>query len=322
VTFSRRTLLGSGAATVATTYLASLKSTPVGRYLDGVSARLVDGLPSPDATNVSTVSISAERDSDLLLLDFNFYGFKLDTSSTPVSIVPTIAAPLIFVNFPPQAIGEGVYPQTKLPPPPSKLDSPPTLSVISGPSELVFSFPATSSIPLKTMTFDDILDWSSWTLLVDEVAVMGATVNGAHPLPTFPSGDVSLIECPYGLYLSPVVNPKVSRSLNSSTSYVTSFAGTVQPATTDRVTECWTATLTYALVTSVFADQPMITRPGTTVSPLEPKVSAVWCRDLSMYADFSGTRVDTWVPWAKLDNPKYFATPMPPDKTPMLPASE
>ena len=57
-------------------------------------------------------------------------------------------------------------------------------------------------------------------------------------------------------------------------------------------------------------------------------MSAVWCRDLELYAAYSGTGVSTWVPWTKtnskgqviavLDNEKYFATP----NTSRIPAEE
>jgi len=314
ITMSRRTLLGSSAAAAAAAYVASLKTTPVGRYLEGVAVRMVDEVPrQPHATKVSSVAFQAERDQDLLLLDFNFYGFKLDTSSKPVALVPTIGAPLIFVQFPPQAIGEAVYPEKTDPPPAGTLDSPPVLSVISGPSFLVFSFPAHSTIPLKTMTFDDILDWSAWTLLVDDVAI----VNHKPPLPSFPSGDVTLVECPYGLYLSPVVNPTVVHSGVITTSYVTSFSGTIQPKTSDGVTECWAASLTFTEVSLLPAHGG--TPPKESTKRLEPQVSAVWCRELQLYTDFSGTGISTWVNWDSGHlNPvnskgqptgKYYATP-------------
>ena len=316
LTLSRRTLLGSSAAAAAAAYVATLSSTPVARYLDGVAVRMVDETPSPHSTGQGNgIIIHCERDSDLLLLDFGFYGFKIEKSSTLVSLVPTTVDNWIIVQFPPQAIGEAVYNEKSYPPPKNTLNSPPTLSVLSGPSQLAFTIRKGVTIPLPTMTVDDLLDWSTWTLLVPPVAVMDNLVAGKPPLPSFPAGNTTTIECPYGLYLSPVVNPGVIRSRTGvvTTSWKTSFAGTIQPAVSaDGVTECWTATLTYDEVRTHGAHV-------VGVEPLEPQVSAVWCRELELYAAYSGSGVSTWVPWTKtnsmghviavLDNEKYFATP-------------
>jgi hypothetical protein len=315
VTMSRRTLLGSSAAAAAAAYVASFSSSPVARYLDGVDVRLVDEAPSPHSTGTGNgIFFHVERDSDLLLLDFGFYGFKLDTSSHPVALVPTTVDNWIIVQFPPQAIGEGVYNEKVYPPPKGTLDSPPVQSVLAGPSQLAFSIRKGLTVPLTTMTVEDLLDWSTWTLLVPPVAIMNELVDGKPPLPSFPKGNTTLIECPYGLYLSPVVNPgEIRPRIPGTTSWKTSFAGTVQPkVSADGVTECWPARLTYS---------EQLTVDGHVVrqTPLEPEVSAVWCRELELYANTSGTGVSTWVPWTKtnskkqvvavLDNEKYFATP-------------
>jgi hypothetical protein len=315
LTMSRRTLLGGSAAAAAAAYVASFSSTPVARYLEGVPVRLVGEAPSPQATGAGNgLVFHVERDSDLLLLDFAFFGFKLDKSSDPVALVPTTADNWVIVQFPPQAIGEGVYNERTYPPPKSSLDSPPVLSVLSGPSQLAFTIPKGVTVPFTTMTVEDLLDWSRWTLLVPPVAEMNKLVNGKPPLPSFPPGNSTLIECPYGLYLSPVVNAGVIQArVTAKTTWKTSFAGTVQPTVSaDGVTECWTARLTYKEVLSIDGKVARATA-------LEPQVSAVWCRDLELYASYSGTGVSTWVPWTKtnskkqvigvLDDDRYFATP-------------
>lgn len=320
LTMSRRTLLASSAAATAAAYVASFSSTPVARYLEGVPVRLVDEVPSPQSTGAgSGIIFHVERDSDLLLLDFAFHGFKLDKLSDPISLVPTTTRNWVIVQFPPQAIGEGVYNERVYPPPKASLDSPPVLSVLSGPSQLAFSIRKGVTVPFSTMTVNDLLDWSEWTLLVPPVAVLNNRVNGKPPLPSFPPSNSTLIECPYGLYLSPVVNPGVIEPrvvephIAATTSWRTSFAGTVQPpVSAEGVSECWTAKLTYEQVLSIKGKVARAT-------PLEPQVSAVWCRDLELYANYSGTGVSNWVPWTKtnskkqvirvLDNDKYFATP-------------
>ncbi len=310
---SRRTLLGGSAAAVAAAYVASFSSRPIGRYLDGVAARLVDAMPAPDAVG-NALLFTVERDSDLVLLDFSFIGFELDTTTDPVALVAQSSDALAMVQFPPQAIGEGVYPY---PPKPAEFDPPPVLSVLAGPSQLVFGFGEGFTIALSTMTVDDLLDWTGWTLLVPPVAEWTNFTSKSPALPTFP--EATVVECPYGLFLSPVVNSTVSEpTLGVSTSYETTFAGTVQPPATDGVTECWTATLNYSEVTTVIGDpvsrrssgvSPRLFTGGST--PLEPLVSAVWSRELELWYG-SGKSGSTWPQWttAELENEIYCATPL------------
>ena len=122
----------------------------------------------PHNPNVPDITISVERGSDLVLLDFAFYSCEVQVGSTP-AIVPTASGAAIVVQFPPQAMAEGVYPwsasSVAL-----EVDPPPILSDLSGPSRLVFSLPLGESIPLPTMTVADLLDWSGWKLLVPAVA--------------------------------------------------------------------------------------------------------------------------------------------------------
>lgn len=312
---SRRTLLGTSAAAVAAAYVARFSTTPVARYLDGVAARLADLGEVVPHQNGAPIAFTVERDADLLLLDVTFYGFNLDTTSDPVALVPLASDSEIVVQFPPQAIGEAAYPYVASG---AEFDPPPVLSVLSGPSQLVFNLPDGATVPLTTMTVDDLLDWSTWTLVVPAVATIAQPVVGTSvppiPIPMSPSG-TTLIECPYGLYLSPVVNETVTESGPVTTSYQTTFTPTVQPAASDAVTECWTATLGYTEVAtvSIAASDPHAARSPAVFSssstPLEPLVSAVWSRDLQLYA--VGTGSFDWVPWSTstLDQPAYYATP-------------
>ena len=88
---------------------------------------------------------SADRDTDLLLADFSFYGFTVDKTSTPTSLVATATQTSnnwigVVVQLPPQAIGEADYdwPHTNSPLP---FDPTPVLSQVSGPSRLALPFP-------------------------------------------------------------------------------------------------------------------------------------------------------------------------------------
>ncbi|MGO9196098.1 MAG: hypothetical protein ACLQK4_03085 [Acidimicrobiales bacterium] len=328
IPISRRTLLGGSAASAIAAYVGSLSHTPVGRYLDGVATRLVTELPAlPRETPQSqgpVYTFALERDSDLLLLDMTFYEFTLDTTSDPVALVANNAENLIYVFFPPQAIGEGAYPYPpKLKGP--EFDAPPILSVLSGYSYLVFTVESGQTIPLPTMTVDDLLDWSAWTLLVQDTANVGS-----RSAPSYPSGTVCMIECPYGLYLTPVVNPSVTRNGLVTTYYETNFVGTVQPTTSDGVTECWSAQLSYSQVTEILgtskaddiegphdisssrsapraasASRPEFSTGGTT--PLTPLVAAMWCRDITIYDDINSTTA--YPTWNQINNKKYDATP-------------
>src|ERR1700739_4475299 len=68
-----------------------------------------DVSPAVIRNPVPDLVISAERGDDLLLLDFLFYGFEL-AAGNPPAITPASADNVLVVQFPPQAIAEGVYP--------------------------------------------------------------------------------------------------------------------------------------------------------------------------------------------------------------------
>lgn len=54
-------------------------------------------------------SLRVEREQDLALLDIDFFGFRIDQKSTPVSLRPTGATGVVRIVLPPQAIGEAVH---------------------------------------------------------------------------------------------------------------------------------------------------------------------------------------------------------------------
>jgi hypothetical protein len=181
-----------------------------------------------------SLTLAVERDTDLLLLDMAFYDFKIASSASP-KYIEAGADNLVLVVFPPQAIGEAAYlNDTTSGPLPS--DPAPVLSILSGPSLLSFSLAPASKIEFKTMTVADVLDWEGWNLNVP----VGAQAGTAHPpeFPAPPKSNESFVECPYGLYLSPVVDAH-----SFATSIQTYFIPRKKPVTTKSVTACWSAQL-------------------------------------------------------------------------------
>lgn len=278
--FGRRTfIIGSAAA------LAALRGA---RFGGGAPAarleRLARILGSTARQEKPDLTIAAERDFDLVLLDFSFYGFEVKTTSDPPAIVPTTQSNWVVVQFPPQSIAEAAFILTKS----SFLyDPPPVLSVMSGPSQLVFSLETSQSIPLPTMTVADLLDWTQWSLQVEDAAYVSSS---KPPAGTSPGEFQTFIECPYGLYLSPVVfeagylGPYVETPAASTgdikitihRSVTTQFVNRIEPLLAGpllRFSECWYTELRSTLKT-VPAFPP--DKPSVAVIPL---VSAVWTAD-------------------------------------------
>jgi hypothetical protein len=218
--------------------------------------------PRPDLV------ISAERGDDLVLLDFLFYGFELAPGNPP-AIIPTSTDNVIVVQFPPQAIAEGVYKwnSNNLP-----VDPPPILSDLSGTSRLCFSLPSGQAIPLPTMTAADLLDWSGWNLLVPAVAqVHGPSLlldrrGPPPPVPTAPGDLETAIEFPYALFLAPTVYASGNPEAGFSTGFTSRATPLVSPA---GVVDLWSASLTGS------PNQISLEAPSSYV----PSVSAVWARD-------------------------------------------
>jgi hypothetical protein len=223
------------------------------------------------------LKFSAERDTDLLLADFTFYGFTVDKSSNPTSLVATATQTPdnwigVVVQLPPQAIGEADYdsPQ-KSPLPP--FDPTPVLSQVSGPSRLAFTFSPDDRIPLPTMTVADLIDWSRWELHVPSAAVTG---TGASP--TEPGTIQTAIECPLALFLAPVVEGQTTLPGALSThgilhsSFTTQFENRTEPfVSSGKVTECW--------ATSLSGKRTIVTQFNTVTSAIVPSVAVVWASD-------------------------------------------
>jgi hypothetical protein len=226
-------------------------------------------LPPPD------LAIAVERDTDLVLLDFAFYGFTVvpasPGASTPPTIKPTTLSNVIVVQFPPQALGEGVYfweaNGVVLP-----VDPPPILSDLSGPSRLCFTLAGGQGIPLPTMTVADLLDWTGWSMTVPAAAQFTGLDHGHPPVP--PGMHETSIEFPYGLFLAPVVDaPSLPPSVT------TAFVSPTQPLVSSQgVVDLWSTTLTSVVV--------------ATGESITPNAAAVWAVDYQA----AGTTVADYTP--------------------------
>ncbi|MGO9560883.1 MAG: hypothetical protein ACLPQS_01260 [Acidimicrobiales bacterium] len=165
---------------------------------------------------------SVVRPSDLVLLDFSFYGFEREVISDVTTLVPTSTSNVIVVQFPPQAIGEAVYTYHGG----SKwyVDPPPVLSALSGPSWLCFTVAEADNVPFPTMTAADLLDWSDWTMLMPaQAGVSDATrAERGHdePRTTAPNPKLTAIEYPYALYLAPTIYTGHTRGDEFVTTFV------------------------------------------------------------------------------------------------------
>jgi hypothetical protein len=267
--FSRRSFLGGAAGLGIAIGALRLRAPALAARLEAEHERLLRNphlaAEVPDLSPDFTLAV--ERDTDLLLLDFAFYGFTVDTHSHPRKLVANPKLNYIVIQFPPQAIGEATYyyPPTNSAIP---LDPAPVLSALSGPSRLSFSLLGTKkvpfpTIPLPTMTAADLLDWSGWTLNVAPGAE--AFEDPAAVSATAPTALQTWVECPYALILSPVVDARP----NKVAAFETTFTNRPVPLTAGNVTDCWGARLTGS-------------ESGTAVKPNPnylPSVAAVWSTD-------------------------------------------
>jgi hypothetical protein len=256
-----------------------------------------------------------EREADLVLLDITFYGFYLNSGGGQVtSLVPAGSGNVVVVQFPPQAIGEAAY--AYIEEPEWNVDPPPVMSAVSGPSRLCFTLNTGQQVDFPTMTAADLLDWSSWTLLVPKVAqvdeaelerldagssVRSSSVKPATAAPPKPSEHVTAIEYPYALFLAPAVYTG-----GPFFGFTTTFSGRTEPLFGEKgsgygyggVSDCWTAELqvssydhlSYYEKLSFFEELDAkekrdfeLEARGIEYSPppppRKPEVAAIWTRD-------------------------------------------
>ena len=180
---SRRRFLTGGAAVSLVAVLGNLAGGS--GHLFSALASQEPGRCCPFRRPVQRFSV--ERPDYLLQLDITFTGFRATVIDNELRDLTPGPGSFITVQFPPQAIAEAAYSYDWDPWP---VDPPPVLSVMSGPSRLVFVTPA-PVVFSHPMTVADLLDWSQWTLLVPDLRA------GA------PLADRTCIEYPYALYLSP-----------------------------------------------------------------------------------------------------------------------
>ncbi len=276
--FTRRAFLG-GVATAAVV-AATVRFDPqlvrsVESSMDlGPNLRDSPKSVTPITPASPVLPITVERDTDLLLADFTFYGFTVDKTSKPPSLRATAKAAAntwigVTVRLPPQAIAEGDYPYPPNTPPYTLLFDPtPVVSQVSGPTTLAFTFTTGDSIPLPTMTPADLLEWSGWDLYVPQTAITGSGLGNPIPPLTYQGAPFqTVIECPIDLLLSPVVD---GQSIKLS-SFSTQFVSKSLPFTSQaQVTECWTTSLTST--ETIYID-------GAKQFVIPPAVAAVWAND-------------------------------------------
>jgi hypothetical protein len=274
---SRRAFLvdSAGAVVALNLYLDPAVAAAVKR---GAALRVSETTEIANAVNFASpqITITAERDSDLVLADFSFYGFTVDKTSDPPALVAGSSDGWVgvVVQLPPQAIGEAVYAYQPPSYPYLSYDPTPIVSEVSGPSQLAFTFEAGATIPLPTMKVADLLDWSGWTLNVQPTATAGITDPNGGSLIRAPNANETSIECPLDLFLAPVVYPPVRFNDILESETTTEFVSAAEPITSSReVTGCWSTSLTGSIhnVLQILGEDSSL--------PYVPSVAVVWASD-------------------------------------------
>jgi hypothetical protein len=165
------------------------------------------------------LTINILRPDDLLALTIEAQNLKLDASDPkkPFLVIDDKSLPAyLIVTFPPQSIAEKAYfevgnvksdPTFNTPPPVPPLGSTDdkldpageTPSRMAGPSRLVYHLP--KNVTKIAYQLKSLLDWSNLSLVVSSVA----QAKPAPPPITAPAPDVTALEIPYRLILSPGV---------------------------------------------------------------------------------------------------------------------
>jgi hypothetical protein len=166
------------------------------------------------------LTIDILRPDDLVSLTIEAQNLKLDTSDPkkPALVIDDQSSPaFLIVTFPPQSIAERAYfevgnitaqptfnqpPPGAPPPPPLENTNDPldpdgqTPARMAGPSRLVFQIP--KSITKIPYQLKSLLDWSKLNLVISAVAK-----GTPAPVVVAPTADVTALEIPYRLILSP-----------------------------------------------------------------------------------------------------------------------
>lgn len=136
--------------------------------------------------------IRALRREDLLDLTFELVNLQAEGSPARLARVDAGAPALVIVHFPPQHLAEAVFQE-------GQEAGPPVGSMLAGPSRLAFQLPDDENgWPL---TLSTLLDWRRWRPVLAPNALPPEATEG--PGVAEPAADVTALEIPTGLVLSP-----------------------------------------------------------------------------------------------------------------------
>jgi hypothetical protein len=151
----------------------------------------------------ANLTASLLRPDDLLSLQFEFVNLVLDQTQTPTALVRAqVGQPaFVLVRFAPQHISEECVTEDQTGQPTNAV-TPPVAAFLAGGSQLAFQVPdSMASLPF---TLAGLL---GWTELAPSLAPNAITAPPASNPPGFaePSPEVTFLEVPYRLLLSPDV---------------------------------------------------------------------------------------------------------------------
>lgn len=135
------------------------------------------------------------RPEDLLALELKVSNLRLSGDGLRLERIDPSAPALLIFRFPAQHVAEKAFFEFESSSAPA--DPPPVGSIAADPSRLVFSLPdGTLDLPLA-----DVFDWDRLAPHLAPNARPAALVD--RPRPAVPAADVTAIEFPWRLFLSP-----------------------------------------------------------------------------------------------------------------------
>ena len=161
----------------------------------GVAVEGGDTVPPPFTNPIRVI-----RPDDLLVVDLALSNLQPTEDGSLLERIDPDAAAVLTVTFAPQHIAERAYMEFK-----SSMEQagpPPVPALMSAASRLAFTLPdGQSTVPF---TLASLLDWASLSPRLAANALPPGATTG--PAPGVPAADVTAIELPYRLLLSPDAN--------------------------------------------------------------------------------------------------------------------